>query len=263
MRKLIGVAVSLSALGGAGVALAGQAATHQNGEFVDLHVAVSPPVAGTVKAPKGVGLSFDSFTGNRIDGDTPSQNTSITLRLAKGFKENGALFPACRVNPTALSTCSQAARIGQGTAEAAVLGSHGAPPTFLPATLAVYNGKPFLSTTPTLIFIVTVSGEPPTEVDFSVKQEPGGPYGLAFDELLFQSPPPPGPAFQLTMFSFRIPDRTVTLRVQGKPVKVHLFQSPTTCNRSWQFAQISRYSNAPPLNATASAPCASAPGRKR
>jgi hypothetical protein len=263
MRKLIGLAVAALALGGAGVALGGQAATNQNGEFVDLHAAAGPPVAGTAKVPRGVGLSFDSFTGNRINGDTPSQNTTITLRLAKGFRENSALFPACGVNPTALSTCSRAAQIGSGTAQAAVLAPGGAPPTFLPATLTIYNGRPFSSTAPTLIFIVKVSGEPTTEVDFTVKPEPGGPYGLAFDELVFQSPPPPGAAFQLTKFSFRIPDRTVTLKVHGKSVKVHLFEAPTTCNRAWQFAQISRYSNSRPLTATASQPCVNAPKGKR
>jgi hypothetical protein len=263
MRKLIGLAVTAATMAGAGVALAGQATTSRNGEFVDVHVAVTPPVAGTAKAPRGVGLSVDSFTGNRIDGDTPSDNTGTVVRFNRGFKENGALFPACKLNPTALSTCSKSEQIGKGTAQVAILGANGAPPTFARARLAVYNGGPFAGAAQTLIFIASVSGKPPTEVDFTAGQQPHGRYGLAFGEIVFQSPSSTAPGFQITKFSFRIPDRTVTLRVNGKSVKFHFIEAPTTCNGSWQFAQTNTYSNAAPLTATDSEPCVKALKRKR
>jgi hypothetical protein len=246
----------------AGVALAVQAATSRNGEFVDVHVAVTPPVAGTANVPRGVGLSVDSFTGNRIDGDTPSDNSGTVIRFNRGFKENGALFPACRLNPTALSTCSRPEQIGKGTAEVAMLGTGGAPPTFVPATLAVYNGRPLAGTAPTLIVIASVGGKPVTEVDFTAGQQPNGRYGLAFDEIVFQSPSSTPPGFQITKFSFRIPDRTVALRVNGKSVKFHFLVAPTTCSGSWQFAQTNTYSNASPRTATDSEPCRKALKRK-
>lgn len=51
MGKCVGVAVTIVTLACASIALAGQAATNSNGDFIDLNVAVTPPVAGTAKAP--------------------------------------------------------------------------------------------------------------------------------------------------------------------------------------------------------------------
>jgi hypothetical protein len=254
MRKFIILIAAVTVLGGAGAALAGQAATNPNGEYIDLNVAVSPPLTGTAKAPRGVGVSFDSFTGNRINGNIPSTNNSITVRFNKGFKENGALFPACKINPTALSTCPKSTKIGSGTAEAELSGSAGGAPTFISAKLAAYNGKPFGGKAPTMIFIATLNGKPASELDFTVAQKPTGPYGLAFSMIQF---PSAGPApFAITKFSVQIPDRTVTRKVHGKPTKVHLLEAPTTCHGSWKFAQTNTFTNAPTLTATDSQPCA-------
>jgi hypothetical protein len=254
MRKLITLAVTVATMAGAGVALAGQAATSPNGRFIDLRVAVTPPVAGTAKAPQGVGATFDSFTGNRINGNSPSHNTSVTVRINKGFKDNGALFPSCKLNPTALTTCSKSARIGTGTAEAAVAGVGGAPLSFLPATLTIYNGKPLAGAKgTTLIVIASINGKPAAENDFTVQQQPTGPYGLAFTTIQFPNLPPA--AFDITKFSLKIPDRTITHKVHGKSVKVHLIEAPTTCTGSWQFAQTNTFSDAAPLTATDSQPC--------
>jgi hypothetical protein len=256
MRKLIVLAVTVATMAGAGVALAGQAATNANGRFIDLRVAVTPPVAGTAKAPQGVGATFDSFTGNRINGNTPSHNTSVTVRINKGFKENGALFPSCKISilAGALTTCSKSARIGTGTAEGEVAGVGGAPPSFIPATLAIYNGKPLAGAKgTTLIVIASINGKPAAENDFTVKQQLTGPYGLAFTTIQFPNLPPA--AFDITKFSLKIPDRTITHKVHGKSVKVHLIEAPTTCKGSWQFAQTNTFSDAAPLTATDSQPC--------
>ncbi len=253
MRNLIGLVAAVTTLGGAGVAIAGQGATNQSGEFIDLNVAVSPPVAGTAKTPRGVGVSFDSFAGNRINGNTVSHNTSIVVRFNKGFKENGKLFPACKINPTALTKCAKSTQIGTGTAEAELPGSGGGAPTFVPAKLIAYNGKPFGGSAPTIIFTALLNGKPSTELDFTVKQQASGPYGLAFTEIQF---PGSGPAtFGISKFSVTIPDRTVTQKAHGKSVKVHLIEAPTKCTGSWKFAQINTFSTAPPLVATDSQPC--------
>jgi hypothetical protein len=254
MRNLIGLtAATVAALAGAGVALAGQGATNTNGDFIDLNVAVTPPVAGTAKAPQGVGVSFDSFTGNRINGNTRSINNSIVVRFNRGFKDNGALFPSCKINPKALTKCSKSTQIGTGTAEAEFPGSNGAPPTFIPAKLVAYNGKPFSGSPLTIIFTALINGKPSAELDFTAKQQPTGPYGLAFTQIQFPSATPS--AFGISKFSVTIPDQTVTRRVHGKSVKVHLLVAPTTCNRSWKFAQRNTFTNAPPLTATDSQPC--------
>ena len=254
MPKFIALIAAVGVLSGAGVALAGQGATNEQGDFIALDVAASPPVAGTAKAPRGVGVSLDSFLGNRINGNTPSTNDSVVVRFSKGFKQNGLRFPGCTINPTDFSVCPKSTQVGTGTAEASIAGANGAPPTFVPASVVVYNGKPYQTKAPTLIFIASLNGQPAAELDFRVEQQPTGPYGLAFDDIDFPSTTPPLP-FTLTKFSVSIPDRTVTRRVRGKKVKFHLLEAPTTCRRSWKFAQTNTFTNASPLTATASQPC--------
>jgi hypothetical protein len=253
VRTVIALAATVAALTGAGSALAGQAATNHDGEFLDLNVAVTPPIAGTPKTARGVGVSFDSFSGNRADGDTATRGTSITVRFNNGFKDNGKLFPSCEIDTTALSKCSKATQIGTGTAEAQIPGANGAPPTFIPAKLVAYNGKPLSGNAPTIIFIALVNGKPATELDFAAKQQPTGPYGLVLTQI--QSPTATPSPLEIAKFSVKIPDRTATRRVHGKPVTTHLIQAPTTCHGSWKFAQTDTYSDAAALTATDSQPC--------
>lgn len=254
MGKCVGLAVTIAMLACAGIALAGQAATNSNGDFIDLNVAVTPPVAGTPKAPQGVGVSFDSFTGNRISAGAESVNTSIVVRFNKGFKINGALFPACKINPTGVSKCPKSTQIGTGVAEAELPGANGAPPTFIPAKLIAYNGKPFKTRAPTIIFSALLNGKPSAELDFTAAQQPQGRYGLAFTQIQF--PSAGGPSFGISKFSINVPDRTVTRKLHGKLVKVHLFEAPTTCNGSWVFSETNTFSTQSPLTATDSQPCA-------
>ena len=140
MRKLVVVLITAVGLAGAGAALAGPAATDSKGRFIDLSVGVTPPVSGTAKKPQGVGISFDSFTGNRINGNIPSNNNSLVVRFNKGFKSNGPLFPACQINLTGYSVCPKSTQIGSGSGEVAIFGQ--SKPTFVSAVLVAYNGKP-------------------------------------------------------------------------------------------------------------------------
>jgi hypothetical protein len=255
MRKCAGLAVTVVMLACAGIALAGQAATNSNGDFIDLNVAVTPPVAGTAKAPQGVSVSFDSFAGNRISAVAESTSTSVVVRFNKGFKFNSALFPACKINPspTGLSKCRKSTQIGTGTGEAELPGANGAPPTFIPAKLIGYNGKPFKTKAPTVIFQALLNGKPTAELDFTAAQQSRGPYGLTFTEIHF--PSAGGPSFGTPKFSIHFPDRTVTRKLHGKRVKVHLFEAPTRCNGSWVFSQTNAFTTQPPLTATDSQPC--------
>ena len=178
MRKptFIALIAAVGVLSGAGVALGGQGATNEKGDFIALDVAVSPPVAGTAKAPRGVGVSLDSFLGNRINGNTPSTNNSVLVRFSKGFKENGLRFPGCKINPTDFTVCPKSTQVGTGTAEASIAGTGGAPPTFVPAKLAVYNGKPYgQSKAPTMIFTATLNGTPCGRAGL---QDPAGSRGV-------------------------------------------------------------------------------------
>lgn len=252
MRQFIALVITFATVAGGGIALAGQAATDSKGRFVDLSVGVTPPVSGTANKPHGVGINFDSFTGNRINGNIPSNSNSIVVRFNKGFKSNGPLFPACQINLKGYTVCPKSTQIGTGSGEVAIFGQ--SKPTFVSAELVVYNGKPYKGT-PTLIFIGLLNGKPAAELDFTYKQQPTGPYGLAFTEIVFPSSGPP--TMELTKFSVTIPDRTTTAKVHGKRVTVHMIVAPTTCNGSWQFSQTNGFSDgSPPLTATDSVPCA-------
>jgi hypothetical protein len=253
LRGSIALAATVAALAAAGSALAGQAVTNHDGEFLDLNVAVTPSIAGSSNAVRGVGVTFDSFSGNRVDGDTATRGTSITVRFNNGFKDNGKLFPSCQIDTTAVSKCSKASQIGAGTAEAQLPGANGAPPTFIPAKLVAYNGRPLTGSAPTIIFIAVINGKPVTELDFTATQQLTGPYGLALTQI--QPSNPTSPAFEISKFSVKIPDRTETRRVHGSRITTHLIQAPTTCHGSWKFAQTDTYSDAAPLTATDSQPC--------
>ncbi len=247
MRRTIGAVIAAVALTGAGAALAGQGATNGYGNFIDLNVAASPPVAGTHRTPQGVGLTFDSFTGNRINGDRPDNNRSITVRFNKGFQDNGLKFPACAINAHGFSSCSKRTQIGTGTGEISIPGANGAPPIFVGAKLVVYNGKPYKSASPTVIFEGVLNGKVADELDFTAQRRSSG---LVFSEIAF---PAAGPA--ITKFNVSIPRKRVTNRVHGRRVTTYLFQAPDTCHGAWEFSQTNTFTNAAPLTATDSEPC--------
>lgn len=256
VRKILGVAVMAVALAGAGTALGGQGATDSSGRFIDLNVSVTPPVAGSARDPQGVGVAFDSFTGNRINGDLPSGNDSITVRFNSGFRDNGLKFAGCAINPdpNGFSSCPKPTQIGTGTGEIAIAGANGAPPTFVSAKLVVYNGKPFKSAAPTVIFQGVLNGKVADELDFTARQQPSGPYGLAFTQIPF--PATPGSSGSgLTKFSVNIPKKSATRTRNGKRVTTYLIQAPPTCSGAWKFAQTDTFTNAAPLTATDSQPC--------
>jgi hypothetical protein len=219
------------------------------GDFLDLRVAVSPPKAGSAKAPQGVGLSLSNFLGNRINANAAIPITSMDFSFRQGFTENGQLFPSCSINPTTISRCSRASQIGTGSAETERLNPGGEIPTFAPARVLAYNGAPYLYGGTTLIFIVVRGGRAVTELDFVVR--PQG-RGLAINELLLASS---GPGTGITRFSVNIPDRHQRVRIKGKSVTVHLFNAPTTCRGAWTFAETTTSSGRPPIRATDSQTC--------
>lgn len=253
MRKLIAPLVGVVALVIAGTALAGAPATDSNGDFVDLSVSVTPPVAGTAATPHSVGVVFDSFVGNRVDATRLANNNSLSVHFTQNFVSNGLKFPACAINTTGLSACAAKTRMGTGTAEGMILSSTGGPPTFVPATLSAYNGKPYKARNATMIIVASVGGKPATELDFQVAPANGG---LSFTEIHFPpAPGPMGPIIYLTKFHLVVPARSETIKVHGHRTSVALLQAPTACPGSWSFAQTLGYANQPPLTATDSQPC--------
>jgi hypothetical protein len=247
MRKGIWAAmVAAIGLSGAGVALAGAPATNKQGYFVDLSVKVSPPIAGTAGHPRGVGLEFDSFDGNRIDGNRQENNPSIIARFGSGFKENGAKFPTCQIQLKKYSQCSKADQVATGSAEASFPGKNGAPPSFVGADLVAYNGSQYHGHR-TLIVQAVIGGKPAVELDFTVTNASSGPWGVTFTSIVAGG----SASVQITKFSLKIPDKSRV--VHGS--RVHLITAPDTCHGSWKFEQENTFQSGPPLIAKDSEPC--------
>jgi hypothetical protein len=224
--------------------------TNGAGDFLDLRVAISPPKAGSAKAPQGVGVSLSNFLGNRVNANAAIPITSMDFFFRQGFTENGQLFPSCSINPTTISRCSRASQIGTGSAETERLNPGGEVPTFAPAQVLAYNGAPYLYGGTTLIIIVVRGGRAVTEMDFVVRPQGGG---LAINQLLL---PSSGPGTGITRFSVNIPDRHQRVRANGKAVTVHLFDAPTTCPGAWTFAETTTSAGGrPPVRATDSQTC--------
>ncbi len=251
MKKIIGVVLGLIVLGIAGTAIAGPPGTIPQGDFLDISVAATPPASGTAKLPRGVGVSFSTFTGNRINANDIANPTGLTVAFHNNFAYNGLKFPSCAINPKALSVCSKASKIGAGSGEGMLLGAGGAPPTFVPASLTVYNGKPQTSHNPTVIFIGSLGGKPTIEFDFVVEHAGSG---IKFVELRPASAGT-GPIIYLTKFTFSIPLRSETGKVNGHATKTYLITAPTSCHGSWTYSQTFTYANRPTLTATDSQPC--------
>lgn len=250
MKKVIGLLAGLIVLGIAGTALAGTPATNPQGDFLDLSVAATPPVSGTGQLPRGVGLTFSSFEGNRINANDLVNSNSLKVIFHDNFVDNGRKFPACTINPKALSTCSHASKIGSGTAEGMLLSPTGGAPTFVPATLSVYNGRPISGKTPTLIFIASLGGKPTLEFDFTVTRADGG---LVFTELNPDSGS--GPTVHLSKFTVTVPRRSETRKVAGHERKLYLIDAPTRCHRSWSYSEVLSFPNRPTLTSTDTQPC--------
>jgi hypothetical protein len=250
MRKIVALFVGATVLACAGSAVAGPGATDTNGDFVDVSVDISPPVSSTAKVPHGVAITFSTFSGNRINANAEVSSTSIVERLNQNFGINSRFFPSCAINTKGLSTCSKASQIGTGTAEAAVLSKTGGAPTYIPATVKVYDGKPLQTKDPTQIFIASLAGKPTAELDFRITHTAGG---VNYTEIHF--PGAPSSPFFLSKLSFTQPDRTVTRKIKGKKVKIHLVTAPRTCHRAWTFSETLTFASRPPLTATDSQPC--------
>jgi hypothetical protein len=244
-----GIAAALGAaivLVAAGVALAGAPATNNQGYFIDLSVKVSPPIAGTAQHPRGVGIQFDSFDGNRIDGNRQAVNTSIVTRFGAGFKENAAKFPACQLSLTKLSKCSKATEIGTGSGEASFPGKNGGPATFVDAGLVAYNGSRYHGH-PTLIAQAVIGGKPAVELDFTVTNKSSGAWGVVFSSISAGG----STSVQITKFGLNIPDKSRV--VHGS--RIHLLTAPDTCHGFWKFEQENTFKSGPPLIATDTEPC--------
>jgi hypothetical protein len=209
---------------------AGPATVMPNGDFGVVDFDVSPPVAG---APS-MTIGYHAFFGNR-NGERLPDDESTTIRLPRGTRSNGPLFPQCPLPKTAAEVgsdrCTTKARIGNGTFEADARPAVADP---VSGTIVVYNGEQ-VAGTPTVIFHATaqLGGSTFTsELDFAVRNSGG-----AME--LVTIPPPEGTAtgvYTVSRVDAQI-GRTIRRRVRGRSVRVGVLVPPRTCRRSWAFSE--------------------------
>ena len=248
-KLLAAAAAGAAALFGLGsTALAGAPARGPTGKnFLVLQFKVSPPVAG-----QGVGVEFDSFAGNDIDGQLPSANDSTRIndvRLARGFKVNNPLFASCKRTDIDKNRCPRASQIATGTATA------DARPTIANRVLArvtVFNGKNAAGKPALLIrAVANLNGQSvPLVLVADIKPATAG-FGPSF---VVDSGPltsGSGPLFGIVQLHLNFPDKVV--RVRGQTV--HFLVAPPTCRGSWLFEQVNTAYSGAKLIATDRMPC--------
>jgi hypothetical protein len=247
--KLLAAAAAAAALLGlAAVAQAGAPARSPNGkDFLVLQFKVSPPRAGA-----GVGVEFDSFAGNDIDGQLPPVNDQTRIndvRLARGFRVNSSAFVSCKRADIDRNRCPRASLVGTGTATA------DARPTIasrVPARVTAYNGKTSAGRPAVLLrAVANLNGQQvPLVLVAEIKPAAAG-FGPSF--VVDSGPLTSGssPLFGIVQLHLNLPDKVV--RVRGRAV--HYVVAPPTCRGAWLFEQVNTSYAGARLIATDRVPC--------
>jgi hypothetical protein len=247
--KVFAVAAAVAALFGlASVAQAGAPTRTNNGkDFLVLQFKIAPPRAG-----QGVGIEFDSFAGNDVDGavPTPGESTRINdVRLAKGFKVNPSAFASCTRAQIDKNRCPSASKLATGTATADARPTIATP---VQARVTAFNGKTTAGK-PALLLraLANLNGNQVPLVLVAQIKPPASGFGPGFVVDSGPLTPGSGPLFGITQLHLNFPDKVV--RVRGRAV--HYTVAPTTCRGSWLFEQINTsYSGAKQI-ATDRMPC--------
>jgi hypothetical protein len=247
-KLLTAVGTAAALLGLAGVAQAGAPTRGPTGKnFLVLQFKISPPRAG-----QGIGIEFDSFAGNDVDGALPSANDStriIDVRLAKGFKVNPSAFVSCTRAQIDKNTCPRASQLATGTATADARPTIATP---VQAKVAAFNGKT-TSGKPALFLraLANLNGQQVPLVLVAELKQPSSGFGPGF--VVDGGPLTSGsaPLFSINQLHLNFPDRVV--RVRGR--SVHYAVASPTCRGSWLFEQVNTAYSGAKLIATDRVPC--------
>ena len=230
--KLLAAAATAAALFGlVSTALAGAPARGPSGKnFLVLQFKISPPRAG-----QGVGIEFDSFAGNDVDGASPSANDSTRIndvRLAKGFKVNPSAFASCTRAQIDKNRCPTASKLATGTATADARPAIATP---VQAKVTAFNGKTTAGK-PALLLraLANLNGSQVPLVLVAEIKPPAFGFGPGFVVDAGPLTPGAGPLFGISQLHLNFPDKAV--RVRGRAV--HYTVAPTTCRGSWLFEQV-------------------------
>lgn len=236
----IGAVVAVAVVGAVSVADAGPPARDLNGNFAVLDVDLSPPQASTTAKRRGVALDIHYFAGNDKNGARVPYDGDITLRLPKSMVSNAAQFPSkCPLPATTEelgddSRCPVKSRVGQGSVELdARPGFQGV----LGGAVTAYNGTANGSR-PTLLLVIHAhmgDSEFRDEIDLEYSRDPTGPFERKFATIHPVADPSAGLAAIRTL-DLTIPNQAVKRTVNGKKRRIHLFETPRTCKKPWEFS---------------------------
>jgi hypothetical protein len=230
-KLIAAVAAAAAFFGLVSTALGGAPARGPSGKnFLVLQFKISPPRAG-----QGVGIEFDSFAGNDVDGASPSANDSTRIndvRLAKGFKVNPSAFASCTRAQIDKNRCPTASKLATGTATADARPAIATP---VQAKVTAFNGKTTAGK-PALLLraLANLNGSQVPLVLVAEIKPPAFGFGPGFVVDSGPLTPGAGPLFGISQLHLNFPDRSA--RVRGRTV--HYTVAPPTCRGSWLFEQI-------------------------
>ena len=247
-KLLAGAAAAAALFGLASTALAGAPVRTPNGKgFLVLQFKVTPPRAGA-----GVGVEFDTFAGNDVDGQAPAvndQTRTIAERLARGSKVNSSAFASCRLADAQRNRCSRASQVGTGTATADARPTIATP---IQARVTAFNGKTAAGRPAVLLrAVTTLNGQQvPLLIVAQIGAAASG-FGPSF--VVDNGPLTPGqaPLYNIRQLHLNLPDKVALVR--GR--LVHFVVAPPTCRGSWLYEQVNTSYGGARLIATDRVPC--------
>jgi hypothetical protein len=241
------------------VALAGEAGPSPSGQLHSLDWKVRPSKAGTNKRPRAATFEITA-THKTTTGAKPSPERRALIHFQKGYKLNYRLFPKCdraKLESRGPSACPRGSKVGTGSATADATPVVSTP---VSATITAFIGK---KKNTYLIYAVPQLGLP-VILEGTYRNAPSGPYGYSLDVSIPLVATLPGqPPATLVFFKIATGAKTTIKRkrkVGGKKLTrkatVSLFENPTFCKGSWQFAIEFTYENGEQLTPTDSVTCA-------
>jgi hypothetical protein len=201
----------------------------------------------TTEPHHGVGLADLSGSYTSRDGSRPRSPIISRFRFPRGFMINDRYFPSCPLTP---ARCPASTEMGAG--QFMVDGRPAFP--IIPAKFREFLGARDSQGHPTEVDEITV-GTATFQQILPFTYDPVGPFGIVetLDVLKRFGSQPHGVAIG---FRVREPDKSTIARIHGRRVRIHLYETPPTCDDgSWEFAAEHVFPDGQTLRATDKVPC--------
>ena len=241
----IAIAVSVSLpLALAAPAPAGEQVVRSNGDFQQFTYRFTPAPSG------GKGLITEyAYTGGNVNGARPEDPVYLVVRTPAGVRFNGRHFPKCA--PKRFPRCPSNTLVGSGTAKADARPTLAQP---LPITFRIYNGTLDRRGHARQLYDLRAGTTVRVRLIAVFRDDTTVP-GAEAHHLNLLKQLGEHPVATVTEFRLRTRDRVVTVRRNGRRVRVPLYEATRPCSGSWESANILTFSNGEALTATDTQPC--------